>query len=98
VPGQGVVVEGVEGGNKAPTQAEIHKNGAKNGQFPALFDLKITETQKYFIPRCTSLQKLRKLLYLCGTITSSKASLSQIFEIGLRDRLRPCERPEYGKV
>jgi hypothetical protein len=38
-----VVVEGVKGGKYAHMQPEIYKNGAKNGQFPALFDLKITE-------------------------------------------------------
>jgi hypothetical protein len=44
VPGQGVVVEGVIGGKKAPTPAKIHKNGVKKtGQFPALFDLKLEQ-------------------------------------------------------
>jgi hypothetical protein len=36
-----MVVEQVKGGKEVPMPAEIHKNGARNGQFPALFGLKI---------------------------------------------------------
>jgi hypothetical protein len=42
VPGQGVVVEGVER-QISPQPTKIHKNGAENGKFPALFGLKIAE-------------------------------------------------------
>ncbi len=52
MPGQGVVVEGVKGGKYAHMQREIYKNGAKNGQFPALFDLKITENAQKDLIRC----------------------------------------------
>ncbi len=41
VPGQRVVVGGVKGGKYAPLPVEIHKNDAKNRQFPILFGLKI---------------------------------------------------------
>jgi hypothetical protein len=41
------------GGKEAPTPAEIHKNGAKKGRFPAHTHLKITENlffiQKYLL-------------------------------------------------
>jgi hypothetical protein len=45
MPRQGVVVEGVKGGKKAPQQAEIHKKVLKNEwfQFPSPFGLKIAK-------------------------------------------------------
>jgi hypothetical protein len=36
-------MERVKGSKEAPLLAEIHKNGAKNVRFPALFGLKIAE-------------------------------------------------------
>jgi hypothetical protein len=41
VPGQGVVVEGVQGVKYAPKQPRMYENGGKNGQFSAIIDLKI---------------------------------------------------------
>jgi hypothetical protein len=59
VPGHGVVVEGVKGGKYTHMQPEIYKNCAKNGQFPVLIDLKITENaQKDLIRRINELKIL----------------------------------------
>jgi hypothetical protein len=48
VPGQWVVVDGVKGGKEARTLSEIHKNGAKNGRFPAFIDYTISENTVFY--------------------------------------------------
>jgi hypothetical protein len=43
VPGQGAVVEGVKGVKQVSMPPGIYKNSTKNGRFPALVDIKVTE-------------------------------------------------------
>jgi hypothetical protein len=49
VPGQWVVVDGVKGGKEARTLSEIHKNGSKNGRFPAFIDYTISENTVFLL-------------------------------------------------